>query len=295
MAVPLKARGRTVGVLTLVMAESGRTYTQADLALAEDLAYRAALAVDNARLYSESQRIQEELRLANEAKDEFLGLVSHELRTPITTIYGGARLMRSRGDNLDPESKRGVLDDIEHESERLHRIVEDLLVLARVELGQEVITEPVLVQRVAERTVSALSKRKAGRQIDLSMSTDLPPVRASSVYLEQILRNLVNNADKYSPADQPIDVQARQEEGEIVVSVLDRGPGIPPEELELIFERFYRSSGTAKQAGGAGIGLTVCKRLIEAQGGRIWAGARDGGGLKISFSLPVYVEQDEEE
>ena len=295
MTIPLKARGRTLGVISLAMAESGRTYTRSELSLAEDLAHRAALAVDNARLYSESQRVQEELRLANEAKDEFLGLVSHELRTPITTIYGGARLMRSRGDNLDPDSKQGVLDDIEHESERLHRIVEDLLVLARVELGQEVITEPVLVQRVAERTVSVLGKRKAGRQIDLDMSADLPPVRASSVYLEQVLRNLVNNADKYSPADETIEVTARQDGDVVVVSVLDRGPGIPAEELELIFERFYRSSGTAKQAGGAGIGLTVCKRLLEAQSGRIWARARDGGGLAISFSLPVYSEADEEQ
>jgi PAS domain S-box-containing protein len=293
MTIPLKARGRTLGVLSLAMAESGRTYTRSDLSLAEDLAHRAALAVDNARLYSESQRVQEELRLANEAKDEFLGLVSHELRTPITTIYGGARLMRSRGDNLDPDSRRGVLDDIEHESERLHRIVEDLLVLARVELGQEVITEPVLVQRVAERTVAALSRRKAGRQIDLEMSADLPPVRASSVYLEQILRNLVNNADKYSPSEEAIELRAHLEGDEVFVSVLDRGPGIPADELELIFERFYRSSGTAKQAGGAGIGLTVCKRLLEAQSGRIWAEARDGGGLVISFSLPVYEEPDD--
>ncbi len=291
MIVPLRARGRILGILTLVYsADSGRRYSERDLPLAEDLCHRAALAVDNAGLYTESQRIQEELRLANEAKDEFLGLVSHELRTPITTIYGGARLLRTRGANLDDDSRRDVIEDIEYESERLHRIVEDLLVLARVELGQEVITEPILIQRVAEKTIAALSKRKPGRQITLNMPDDLPAVRSSGIYLEQILRNLVNNADKYSPAEHPIEIEARRDGEEVIVTAMDRGPGIPAEELDLIFERFYRSSGTAKQAGGAGIGLTVCKRLLEAQNGRIWAEPRPDGGLVVSFSLPVYHE-----
>jgi len=291
IVVPLKARGRTLGVLTLVHSdESGRNYKETDVRLAEDLAHRAALAVDNAGLYTESQRIQEELRVANEAKDEFLGLVSHELRTPITTIYGGARLLRARGANLDADSQREVIEDIEYEAERLHRIVEDLLVLARVELGQEVITEPILIQRVAEKTVTALSKSKPGRHIALNLPDDLPTVRASGIYLEQVLRNLVNNSDKYSPAEHTIELEARADDEEVVVSVMDRGPGLPSEELDLIFERFYRSSGTAKQAGGAGIGLTVCKRLLEAQNGRIWAESRPDGGLVVSFSLPLYRE-----
>ena len=100
-----------------------------------------------------------------------------------------------------------------------------------------------------------------------------------------------SNADKYSPPDEPIELTACQDgSGDIIISVRDHGPGIGAQELELIFERFYRSDRTAKQAGGAGIGLTVCKRLIEAQGGRIWAGTPEGGGLEVSFSLPAYKE-----
>ena len=291
LSVPLIARGRTVGVLTLISSESGRRYTPEDVDLALDLGRRAGLAVDNSRLYTESQRIQQELRVANEAKDEFLGLVSHELRTPITTVYGGARLLRRRGASLDEESKESVLDDIEHESERLHRIVEDLLVLARIELGQEVPTEPVLVQRVIEKSANAVSRRRPERQLRLHVDEALEPAAASAVYLEQILRNLLSNADKYSPPDEPIELTACQDgSGDIIISVRDHGPGIGAQELELIFERFYRSDRTAKQAGGAGIGLTVCKRLIEAQGGRIWAGTPEGGGLEVSFSLPAYKE-----
>jgi len=183
-----------------------------------------------------------------------------------------------------------VLADIEQESERLHRIVEDLLVLARIELGQEVVTEPILVQRIIERTVTSFGKRRPGRTIDVRTSSVSRPVRGSAIYLEQTLRNLINNADKYSPPEPAIEIEAQGGDGEIIISVMDRGPGIPPEEMDRIFERWYRSEGTAKQAGGAGIGLTVCQRLIEAQGGRIWAELREGGGLKVSFSLPLYIE-----
>jgi two-component system sensor histidine kinase KdpD len=257
------------------------------VAVLRDVTERKAADIRFRELLEQSQQIQEELRLANESKDEFLGLVSHELRTPITTIFGGARLLRTRGERLDEQSKAEVLEDIERESERLHRIVEDLLVLARIELGQEITTEPVLIRRVVERAISTFSKRRPGRPIEIQTDSRPAAVRASSVYLDQILRNLINNADKYSPTGQPIDIWVRREGDELVVSVLDRGPGISSEEMDLIFERFYRSGRTAGQASGAGIGLTVCKRLIEVQGGRIWASEREGGGLAISFALPI--------
>jgi PAS domain S-box-containing protein len=285
--VPLSAAGRTLGILTVVTAESQREYSEEDLAFVQELGRRAGLAVENARLYRESQEIQEQLRIANEAKDEFLGMVSHELRTPITTVYGGARLLRARADKLDPESREHVLADIEYESERLHRIVEDLLVLARIELGQEVVTEPILVQRVVGKAVASLQKRRPTRTIDAQLAPDLPPALSSAVYLEQVLRNLLSNADKYSPQGMPVEVSARVEGGNVLISVRDYGAGIPPEEVDLIFERFFRSDRTAKDAGGAGIGLTVCKRLVEIQGGSIWAENAEDGGLCVTFSLPA--------
>ncbi len=163
--------------------------------------------------------------------------------------------------------------------------------LARIELGQDVITEPVLVQRVIEKAVAALNRRKPNRPVAVEVPDDLEPAAASSVYLEQILRNLLGNADKYSPDDSPIEIKAGySSEHAIWVSVRDHGPGIPPDEVVLIFERFYRSSGTAGKAGGAGIGLTVCKRLIEAQGGVISAANHPEGGLEVVFELPVYRE-----
>jgi K+-sensing histidine kinase KdpD len=290
MAAPLVARGRLFGALTFATAGESRRYTRQDLSLAEELARRGALALDNARLYDDSQRIQDALRVALEAKDEFLGVMSHELRTPITAIYGGARVLRSRAERLDEESKGRLMEDIEQESERLFRMVENLLVLSRLELGQEVATEPVLVQRLLAKLTASFKQRRSGRPVTLSAPDDLKPAAAEPHYLEQIIRNLLSNADKYSPPESPIDVKVEDGDGVIEVSIMDRGPGIAPDEMELIFDRFYRSDQTAKQAAGIGLGLTVCKRLAEAQAGRIWARPREGGGLEVGITLPICKE-----
>jgi PAS domain S-box-containing protein len=238
---------------------------------------------------TERKRAEERLERAIEAKDEFLSLISHELRTPITTIYGGARLLGSRGDALDDESRREVLADIEQETDRLRRIVEDLLVLSRLEYDQPIMTEPVLVQRIAERVADAARKR--GRRVDINVPSDFDAVAADATYLEQVLRNLVSNADKYSPAGSPILITARHLNGEALISVLDEGRGVPVDEADRIFDRFYRSEQNDSHIGGAGIGLAVCRRLIEAQSGRIWAGPRESGGLTVSFTLPLSREE----
>ncbi|MEX1253338.1 MAG: PAS domain S-box protein [Dehalococcoidia bacterium] len=293
MVVPLIARWKLLGAITLVCAESGRHYTNDDLILAEDLARRAALAVDNARLYGESQRVQEELLKANEAKDEFLGLISHELRTPITTIYGGARVLRSRGDRLEPESRDEIVRDIESETERLHRIVENLLVLARVELGERIDSEPVLLQRLVDKVTQSFTERNATRPLECRVDAQLRPVAGEAMYLEQVLRNLLSNAEKYSPQGLAIELHVESCGDEAVVRVLDQGAGIEPEEAESIFERFYRSQSARAKARGLGLGLTVCKRLIEAQSGRVWARPREAGGLEVGFALPYYEDEVE--
>ncbi|HZP57271.1 MAG TPA: PAS domain-containing protein [Dehalococcoidia bacterium] len=290
--VPLRARNRTVGVLAFLSLDAGREYTQSDLGLAEELARRAGIAVDNARLYEEAQAIADELRRANKVKDEFLGLVSHELRTPITTIFGNAQVLRSRGERLDAAVRQQALRDIEQEAERLHRIIDNMLVLARIESGRPLETEPLLLHRLIAHVASRHRERHPGRTVRLDVPAVLPPVIGEPTYFEQVLGNLLNNAEKYSPAEQPIDVQARHEGDQVFVAVRDRGSGIAPEDAEQIFETFYRARSTAGKVSGAGIGLAVCKRLVEAQGGTISARPRDGGGAEFTFSLRV--EQDGE-
>ncbi|MGK2965169.1 MAG: sensor histidine kinase [Tepidiformaceae bacterium] len=293
IVAPLRARGATFGALTFVCGDSGRTYDENDLAVAQHVARRASLSIENSRLYREARKIEADLRRANEAKDEFLGLMSHELRTPITVIYGGAMLLRSRAMTVTAEERDQVLADIEGEADRLFRMVENLLALSRAEL-EEVELEPVLVQRVLGRFVTAFRERDPERaaRMHISAPDDLPPVAAHTGYIEHIVRNLVSNAMKYSPPGSPIDIAAAIEPGKerVSVTVADRGTGVAPHEVAKIFQRFYRSEQTSDMALGAGMGLAVCTRLLAAMNGDISARARDGGGLEVTFTLPVNQE-----
>jgi PAS domain S-box-containing protein len=229
-----------------------------------------------------------QLRQANQAKDEFLGLLSHELRTSMTLIYGGIKAVRRMGGRMKREERDSLLESVEQEADSLCRMIEDLLNLARLELGEQLTTEPVLVQHVIARFARNLGQNAPGRSVTVDVPSNLAPVVAEPTYVEQILRNLVSNAEKYSPRESPIELQASTNGGgEVVISVLDRGPGIPKEEAEAVFERFYRSQQTPKRVRGIGMGLTVCRRLVEAQRGRIWLSPREGGGLEASFTLPL--------
>lgn len=231
------------------------------------------------------QQVLEQLQSANDAKDEFIGLVSHELRTPITTIMGNASILEKSLDTIDRETKVQALHDIATEAQRLHFIIEDMLVLARLE-ASESDREPVRLERLVEAAVVDHKRRFHARKVVVAMSA-IPIVTVAPRRIDQVLRNLISNAEKYSPADQPIDLLVESDTaGVVTLSVCDRGSGVPQGELESIFSPFYRAAGTAAKAPGVGIGLAVCRRLIEAEGGRIRAALRPGGGLEVSFSLP---------
>jgi len=286
LAVPIMTAERHIAGGLIFGHEAVNAFTERHEKLALGIASWANIALDNARLYAEAQAAQEELRAANRAKDDFLGIVSHELRTPITTIYGGARLLNARRKQLDEEGTQELISDIEQESERLYRLIQNLLILARTETKHAIEKEPVSVPQLAQKLVTAFTRRRPTRKIVVNVQPDAEVAFAEATYLEQILSNLINNADKYSPPDEPIEIDVRLEEGEQVFRVLDRGPGVPESEVERIFESFYRSSATKERVHGTGVGLAVCRRLVAAQGGRIWARLREGGGLEVGFALP---------
>ena len=265
-------------------------FTEMHERLALGIASWAGIALDNARLYAESQAAQAELREAARAKDDFLGIVSHELRTPITTIYGGARLLGARRNQLSSENADELISDIEQESERLYRLVQNLLVLARTETRAEVEKEPVSLPQLIQKLMATFARRRPNRAVEVNMQPGAEIAWAEDSYLDQILLNLVTNADKYSPSDQTIEVEISVEGDQQIFRVLDRGPGVSDDEIDRIFESFFRSSTTAANARGTGVGLAVCRRLVEAQGGRIWANIRPGGGLEVGFALPALVD-----
>ena len=220
-------------------------------------------------------------------RETFIGVLSHELRTPVTTIFGVAKLLARENSTLDEDTRRGIFQDIHEEAERLQRLVEDVVALNRFgEAVGEVGWEPVLLQRLLPRVIQSEDGRWPGVEFNLAIESGLPTVSADPTYVEQVVRNMVSNAAKYGGINSSVQVEAVRGDGEVMVRVLDDGPGFPIEERERLFELFYRSARTATTAGGAGIGLFVCARLVAAMGGRTWATLRETGGAEFGFALP---------
>lgn len=238
------------------------------------------------------QNVEESLRRSNREKDEFLGMVSHELRTPITVVLGNARLLRRAGDDLPQDERRRSLADIESHGERMQRIVENMLTLSREQVRTQTV-EPVILGRIIDGTVARFTESHPGPRVDVVMRRDLPLVLANPNYVEQVLLNLLSNAQKYAGNQEAIEISAIEERGRVLVSVADRGPGVDAEKQERIFEAFVRLPGAESRAEGLGLGLPVCKRLLESQGGDIWVAARPGGGSVFTFSLIAVHDAEE--
>jgi PAS domain S-box-containing protein len=242
---------------------------------------------------TERRRVEDTLRATAEAlaasssvKDDFLGLVSHELRTPVTTIFGNASLLRDRGERLSVDDRSAMVSDIAQDAERLLGIVENLLLLTRVTSGSQVELEPQVLNHVVRRAVRSYRSRHPERRITLRTVPDQLIVEADAGYLETLLENLISNADKYSPPASAIEVRVLQVANQVHVSVRDRGIGITEDEIQKLFTPFYRGEAARMIGNGVGIGLAVCRRLVETLGGTMTARPRRGGGSEFSFTLP---------
>ena len=257
--------------------ETGRPLRM--LGTGQDITERRRLIEDRDRLLTEERR-------AGEFREAFVDVISHELRTPITTILGLTQILARPGRSDDDASRAALLEDVRSESERLHRLVEDLLVLSRVERGRlEVEAEPLEPRRLLERLVAHEATELPSISVTTELERDLPIVAGEATYVEQIVRNLLNNAAKYTPPGSHVVVSARTLDGSVEVRVTDDGPGIPPASLERVFELFYRDPHSSRAVAGSGIGLFVCASLVEAMGGRIWASRPPIGGSEVGFTL----------
>jgi K+-sensing histidine kinase KdpD len=248
---------------------------------------------DRRRLVEDRDRLLEEEHRAGRFREAFVDVISHELRTPITTIMGLAHVLARPGRADDDATRSALLEDVRSESERLHRLVEDLLVLSRIERGRlEVDPEPLEPRRLLERAVAHEARELPSIEVTTDLERDLPIVAGEATYIEQIVRNLLGNAAKYTPAGSHVIVSARKRDGHVEVRVCDDGPGIPPGSVDRVFELFYRDPDSAKAVAGSGIGLFVCAALVEVMGGRIWARRRPEGGSELGFTLRA-LEPDE--
>ncbi len=280
LAVPIVRRGAGIGLLE-IDSTAPAAFGSAEVEILQTIVRILAGPVELADILATERR-------ASELRDAFIGVVSHELRTPITTIYGLSKMVRQHGHSLDRDVFDRAVEDIEAEADRLHRLVEDLLVLSRAERGAvEIAGEPIGLGRLLRRLVLAESTRLVGRRIELVAEPDVPLVVGEETYVEQVVRNLITNAAKYSDPSTGIRVVAESVDGEVVVRVLDEGIGISAEDEGHAFELFYRSTTASRIASGAGIGLFVCRQLVEAMRGRIWLSKREPVGTEVGFALPA--------
>ena len=287
--VPLRTRdGHNLGTLCILDFTSRELSTD-ETATLEDL---AKMVVDELELRLASRLAMAEAREREHLNNALMGMLSHELRTPVTTIFGAAQLLSRKSEEVTDERMAELFPDMISESERLLRLIEDLLVLTRLEKGSAIETarEPVLIQRVLSTISEQESKRWPHRSLRLGIEPNLPPVAGDQLYLEQVVRNLVSNAFKYSPAEAPVEISASAIGGEVEVRVRDRGIGLPPEGHEKLFDLMVRSEAAARRAPGAGIGLYVCRRLMDAMGGRIWIEPAPDVGSVAALRMPILEE-----
>jgi len=283
MIVPLRARDRTFGTLTFVTTRSGRRYGPEDLALAEDLARRAALAVDNARLYQEAQAA---LRM----RDEFLSSVTHDLRTPLSTIKGRTQLLqRLAGRGTPPDTLAESLSVIEAVIDRVNGLVDDLVDLSRLGSGRPLELMREAMDLVALARSCAADQQRETEQHQIRVVTDEETLIGSwdSARLERVLVNLLSNAVRYSPDGGEIVVTVAREAHLAVLVVHDPGIGIPAADLPRIFERFHRASNVTGRIAGAGIGLAGAKQIVEQHSGSIAVESTEGRGTTVTVRLPV--------
>jgi signal transduction histidine kinase len=221
-------------------------------------------------------------------REAFVGILSHELRTPVTSIYSGVELLRTH--HLSESVSRDVLNDVAVEAETLQRLIDDLLVMVRVERGvQLALAEPVLVHRIVSLALADERRRWTDRHFVATIPTDLPTAMADDGLLRQVLRNLLSNAAKYGPPDSTIFVTAREADGWIELRVTDEGPGIAVDQRERVFDLFYRGTMAARIQG-SGVGLYVARALMEAMGGTIVIGDQ-AQGAEFILRLPIYRDQ----
>jgi two-component system sensor histidine kinase KdpD len=251
-------------------------------------AAQIGLAVDRARLRAEATE-SEVLRRGDELKTALLGAVSHELRTPLASIMASAGSLRQRDVTWSDEEREQFHDAIEQEVKRLDRLVGELLDLSRIDGGHLVLQRQYHpIDALIDDVLGRLRQQTAAHQIRVDAPEDLPPVSVDYLRIDQVLSNVIENAVRYAPAGTLVEVSARVSDGAIRVEITDEGPGIAAEDREAVFTPFRRLQRAGRTpTKGAGLGLAIARRLVEAHGGRIWVEPGPGRGARFVITLPV--------
>jgi len=283
--IPLRGSRETFGVMAVLPDSEGRIFAPEQQNLLDVFANQTAVAIERTL----SQRSAEESRVRMETeqmRSSLLSAVSHDLRTPLASITGAASTLRSQGDRLPAEVRDELLESISDEAERLGRLVGNLLDMTRFESGAVQLRRDFYpLEEIVGAALQRLERQLAGREVRVRIPDALAPVYGDDVLLGQVVVNLIENTLKYTPKGSPLEVEAVGDGDFLVMEVRDRGPGIAAGEEERIFEKFYRAG--AKGVRGAGLGLAICRAIVQAHQGSIEAMNREGGGAVFRMRLPV--------
>ncbi|MDP1761747.1 MAG: ATP-binding protein, partial [Deltaproteobacteria bacterium] len=283
--LPLRASQELIGVLRLEPSRPNKMIDLKSLRFLEALGSQVALAIEREHLHQQTHQTQGQI-VAERLRNALLSSVSHELRTPLTVIAGSASSLLEGETTLDSPTKAELTQTIYEEANRLDRLVHNLLEMSRLQSGQTKLNQEWhVLEEVVGCALAQLEAQLQNHPVVIHLPADLPMVRIDALLMERVFINLLENAIKYTPEQTQVTISGWVTQQELLLEVADRGPGLVPGDEELVFEKFYQaSSGSAR---GVGLGLTICRSIIEAHGGHIWAANRPGGGATFRFTLPL--------
>ncbi len=281
-------RDRYIGSLIMVSFRDSQAFSESDRRLLQAIADYIAIAIERAQLTKEAEEARA-LHEADRLRSQIISSVSHELRTPLTLIKGYSTSLLRQETSWSEETQREFLQIIDEKTDELRDLIDKLLQSAKLEAGAlKLEKEPVLIPRLARKVVEEVASRAKKHKFTVEFAPSFPVVEADVRCIEQVLRNLMENAIKYSPEDSEIVITGEAKEGKVLISVSDKGTGISLEHQDKVFERFYRvDSPLTRSLAGSGLGLSIVKGHIEAHGGEVWLESTVGKGSKFYFSLPL--------
>jgi signal transduction histidine kinase len=290
IAAPLHGESGVVGTMMVGNRLSDvSTFSPEDVTLVETLANHASVSLENAQLVDQLKESLVHLTEMNRLKDDFVATVSHELRTPLTSISGYIKILARKSDKLSSEQKRLFVNTIEEQSDRLRHLIEDLLIVSRIESGSHTISKNTVSLRDLITVLSEeIGTRSSSHRFEQAFSADFPLLLTDGEKLRQILSNLLENASKYTPQGTTVNISGSRDGGGVAISIEDEGSGIPAHLHEKVFERFFQVDQTStRRAGGTGLGLYICRKLAEILGGSLALERSDAAGTVFTLRLPA--------
>jgi two-component system sensor histidine kinase KdpD len=284
--LPLKGTQAILGVLGVLPANPRRVLLPEQFHLLETFSAQIALALERAQLAERAERASIDAETEG-VRNALLASISHDLRTPLAVIAGASSSLAERSEKLSPEERKALAGSIYEQSKEMNQLVANVLEMTRLEAGG---IAPALewhaLGEIVGSALARLRERLAGHAVTVDIPRGLPLVRVDAGLMEQVFVNLLENAAKYTPPGTPVHVSAVAYAGEVIVSVEDEGPGLPPGDEDALFGKFQRGAPEGA-VGGVGLGLAICRAIVKLHGGRIWADRRPKGGAAFRFALPL--------